>query len=78
MAKCPNCGSTLGCGCQKRTLANGTQGCVNCAGNNGVINKAPTALPRKQAPNVSVNGKAPSQLNVWGKDRYKTITKLTK
>ena len=32
MAKCANCGATLGCGCQKRTLTNGTIGCVNCAG----------------------------------------------
>jgi len=30
MSKCPNCGTTLSCGCQKRTLANGTQGCNKC------------------------------------------------
>jgi hypothetical protein len=28
--KCPNCGATLGCGCQKRVLANGKQGCAKC------------------------------------------------
>jgi hypothetical protein len=28
--KCANCGATLGCGCQKRVLANGKQGCAKC------------------------------------------------
>jgi hypothetical protein len=31
MSKCPNCGSTLTCGCQKRKLANGKIGCTKCA-----------------------------------------------
>ena len=31
MSKCPNCGSTLTCGCQKRKLANGKMGCTKCA-----------------------------------------------
>ncbi len=30
MSKCPNCGSTLTCGCQKRVSANGKQGCSKC------------------------------------------------
>jgi hypothetical protein len=30
MSKCANCGATLSCGCQKRTLANGKQGCSKC------------------------------------------------
>jgi len=41
MAKCANCGATLGCGCQKRTLSNGSIGCVNCAG------KAPSTTSTK-------------------------------
>lgn len=28
--KCTNCGSRLGCGCQKRTTASGRSGCVKC------------------------------------------------
>jgi protein-arginine kinase activator protein McsA len=32
MSKCPNCGSTLTCGCQKRKLADGRVGCSKCVG----------------------------------------------
>ena len=32
MSKCPNCGSTLTCGCQKRKLADGKIGCSKCIG----------------------------------------------
>ena len=31
MSKCPNCGSVLTCGCQRRKLANGKEGCSKCA-----------------------------------------------
>jgi hypothetical protein len=41
MATCPNCGSNLSCGCQKRTLADGKQGCANCAGKTPGVTKAP-------------------------------------
>lgn len=30
MAKCPNCGTALSCGCQKKKASNGMQGCNNC------------------------------------------------
>jgi hypothetical protein len=30
MSKCANCGATLSCGCQRRTLANGKSGCAKC------------------------------------------------
>jgi hypothetical protein len=30
MSKCANCGATMSCGCQRRTLANGKQGCSKC------------------------------------------------
>jgi hypothetical protein len=30
MSKCPNCGTALSCGCQKRVLANGKQACTKC------------------------------------------------
>ena len=32
MSKCPNCGTTLTCGCQRRMLANGRAGCSKCMG----------------------------------------------
>ena len=31
MSKCPNCGSAITCGCQKRILSNGKSGCTKCA-----------------------------------------------
>ena len=37
MSKCPNCGSAITCGCQRRTLTNGRAGCTKCLG------KAPKA-----------------------------------
>ncbi len=27
---CPNCGSAITCGCQRRTASNGTQVCGSC------------------------------------------------
>jgi len=27
---CPNCGATIGCGCQRRTAINGTPACKKC------------------------------------------------
>jgi hypothetical protein len=30
MAKCPNCGNTYGCGCQKRVTATGKEACAKC------------------------------------------------
>lgn len=68
-SKCPNCGSSLGCGCQKRTLANGAQGCVNCAGQ-GKGNKAPVIAPKKKTNVITSQGKSPTPLQTWGKDRY--------
>lgn len=41
MSKCPNCGTTMSCGCQKRTLANGKPGCSKCI--------SPTATTAKSA-----------------------------
>lgn len=30
MSKCANCGATLSCGCQRKTLPDGKSGCNNC------------------------------------------------
>ena len=79
MAKCPNCGSTLGCGCQKRTLTDGSQGCVNCAGKTpGTNQKAPVTTVKKRNQAITPQGKSPTPLTVWGKERYKDLTKFTK
>jgi hypothetical protein len=78
MATCPNCGSNLSCGCQKRTLADGKQGCANCAGKTPGVTKAPVIQPRKKSPTVVIEGKGLAPLNVWGKERYKNLNKFTK
>ena len=33
MSKCANCGTTLTCGCQKITTADGKSACSNCVMN---------------------------------------------
>lgn len=40
---CPNCGTKLSCGCQKRTASDGKQVCQNC------ITQYETALKNKKA-----------------------------
>ena len=45
MSKCANCGATMSCGCQKRTLANGKQGCSKCV--------SPTGKARTSATNYN-------------------------
>jgi hypothetical protein len=40
MSKCANCGATMSCGCQRRTLANGKQGCSKCISPTGNSKKA--------------------------------------
>lgn len=30
MAKCPNCGAAMSCGCQRRTSTDGKIGCTKC------------------------------------------------
>lgn len=64
MATCANCGATLSCGCQKRTLPNGKSGCSNCANK---VTKTTTATPTVQPTKT-----------VWGPDRYKHLQKFTK
>lgn len=79
MAKCQNCGSSMSCSCQKRTLPNGAQGCTSCLGKVAGASKAPQAVARPvRKPAVTIEGKAPVSLNVWGKERYKDLTKFTK
>jgi hypothetical protein len=62
MSNCPNCGAKLSCGCQKRTLANGKQGCTNCS----------TKTVSKTTTETTVKS------NTWGPNRYKNLDKFIK
>lgn len=75
MAKCPNCGSAITCSCQNRTLPNGSQGCTSCLGKTPGASKAPSPIRRVSKAPVTIEGKAPAQLNVWGRERYKDLSK---
>jgi hypothetical protein len=73
MSKCGNCGATLTCGCQKRTV-NGVSGCSNC------VSKLKNTSPAKP-----LNRTIPAQptterpvKSVWGKDRYSYFKNLEK
>lgn len=73
MSSCSNCGAKLSCGCQKRTLANGKQGCTNCA--NKVVEKAPV----QNKPSVQAKSSVPTvNTNTWGAHRYLNLKKFTK
>ena len=66
MSSCPNCGAKLSCGCQKRTLPNGKQGCSSCATK---VQKVATET-KKTVPTVNTN--------TWGPNRYLNLKKFTK
>lgn len=66
MAKCPNCGAAITCGCQKRVV-NGVSGCSRCLNNTAAkTTKTTTKIQPAQT------------LNSFGKDRYSTLNKFTK
>jgi len=69
MSTCGNCGAKLSCGCQKRTLADGKQGCSNCATKIAAKAKTTVAKPSNQ-PTVNTN--------TWGPNRYLNLKKFTK
>jgi len=66
MSSCPNCGAKLSCGCQKRTLPNGKQGCSNC------VTKAQKVAAQTKPVVPTVN------TNTWGPNRYLNLKKFTK
>ena len=66
MSSCPNCGAKLSCGCQKRTLPNGKQGCSSC------ITKAQKVVAQTKPVVPTVN------TNTWGPNRYLNLKKFTK
>jgi hypothetical protein len=47
MSKCPNCGTAMSCGCQRRVLPNGKAGCSKCLG------KYPSANQTGEAPTIN-------------------------
>lgn len=46
LAKCSNCGNVMTCGCQRRALPDGRQGCTNCI-NQLQAQPAPQPAPPK-------------------------------
>jgi hypothetical protein len=68
MSTCANCGAKLSCGCQKRTLANGKQGCSNCA----------TKTQKTVKPTVTTTATTTPDKQVWGPKRYLNLQKFTK
>ena len=73
MSTCGNCGAKLSCSCQKRTLADGKQGCSGCA--TKVAAKAKTVT--KTVTKTVANSNAVNT-NTWGLQRYKNLHKFTK
>ena len=69
MSTCGNCGAKLSCGCQKRTLADGKQGCSGCATKAAAKAKTTVAKASNQ-PTVNTN--------TWGPNRYLNLKKFTK
>jgi DNA-directed RNA polymerase subunit RPC12/RpoP len=69
MSTCGNCGAKLSCGCQKRTLADGKQGCSNCASKVAAKTK-PTVAKATNTNTVNTN--------TWGPNRYLNLKKFTK
>jgi hypothetical protein len=67
MSSCPNCGKKLSCGCQKRTASNGRTVCSTC------VTKYESTLDTKKAETLKQNNP-----EVWGKDRYKNLSKFIK
>jgi len=63
MSTCPNCGAKLSCGCQRRTLPNGNQGCTSC------INKTKVVAAPKQTSKAVVS-------NSWSTKRKQTLNKF--
>ena len=67
MSSCPNCGKKLSCGCQKRTASNGRTVCSTC------VTSYESTLDTKKAETLKQNNPT-----VWGKDRYKNLSKFIK
>lgn len=66
MSVCPNCNKTLSCGCQRRTASNKVAVCSGCLGS--------YEKSLKSAPPITPTEKP--DLNTWGKDRYKNLSKF--
>ena len=66
MAKCPNCGAGMSCGCQKRAASNGATACSSCINSLEATLKGEKNTIARAASTVQRN-KAPQK---WGPDRY--------
>lgn len=72
MSSCANCGATITCGCQKRTLPNGKSGCTKCAG----TTNSNTVQTRQSISITDPSATIPQNKVVWGPDRYRNLNKL--
>ena len=67
MSTCPKCSKKLSCGCQRRKASDGKAVCSGC------LHQYEKSL--KPEPTKTINK---PNLNTWGKDRYKNLTKFIK
>lgn len=65
MSKCPNCGNTLSCGCQRKKASDGNTVCRSC------VNAYEMKLKENNEQTTSTQTP-----QVWGKDRYKNLHKF--
>jgi transcription elongation factor Elf1 len=68
MSACPNCGTKLSCGCQKKRASNGVFVCRSC-----ITRYEKSLQPAQETPKENT-----TQLKEWGKDRYKNLEKFIK
>jgi len=61
MSACLNCGSKLGCSCQKRVASDGKSVCATC------ITAYETSLKNKNVQKTKTDNTAPSNVNVFYK-----------
>ena len=66
MSVCSNCNKKLSCGCQRRTASNGKAVCSGCV----------SAYEKSLKPVAPVTPTQKPELNAWGKDRYKNLSKF--
>ena len=61
MSTCPNCGSNLTCGCQKRVATDGTSVCTMCLNsyNSHIANKKQGSSPNNEASNITLKYNPP-------------------
>lgn len=70
MSSCPNCGTKLSCGCQRKKASNGVTVCRSCI----TRYEKTLQVQKPQAQPTTVEPK----LNGFGRERYKNLHKFIK